>query len=123
MGCHYAASGIGLIEIIIQILGVSNPISFATVTYLTIYFVLDLFMTFSVFSILKIAKTQNKWANKLPAELRDWFYASRSNYTTLIVGKNTDLTTGEWLLIAFHLILLLVAGCIIWLGSFVSQFI
>jgi hypothetical protein len=112
----YVASGIGLIEIIIEILRTSEIISFNITIYGIIYLVLISLMTLSVYSILNIMHKQNGWANQLSNEnQKKRFFESRSWVSEKIVKKEPSLSTCEIVLIIIHFLLLLGVGKGIWL--------
>lgn len=115
----YVASGIGFIQMIIEILKYPKIISFNLMVYGIIYFVLISLMTLSVYSILNIMHHQNGWIEQLEGEKKqkqkDLFYKSRSPFSILIVGTRDNLSTSEWLLICGHFLLLFFVGMGIWL--------
>jgi len=104
----WVASGIGLIQMIIEILRMQTLEYFSLGVFVFIYLVLISLMTFSIYNILKIMHLQNGWANQFPEELRTIFYASRSESSNRIVGNRNTMSTRERILIALHLIVFLV---------------
>ena len=60
----YLGSGIGIIQIIIELLTPFKLICFDKTIFAIIYFVLIVLMTYSVTSILNVIHLQNRWINK-----------------------------------------------------------
>lgn len=112
----YAASIIGLIPIIIDL--VQNPKVFSISFF--IYISLILLMTNSVYSVISIMHKQNCWIEKLTGfnstEQIDVFYESRSFFSKKIVDKEKNMRLRDWEAIIGHfLFLFLLAIVVIWI--------
>jgi hypothetical protein len=113
----YVASGIGLIQMIIEILKINVLFSFSLAVFGVIYSALVCLMTLSLCSILKIMHQQNDWANKLFSKdktLRNIYFESRSRISKYIIGENASMRIREKIGLMAHLLGFLGFGFGIW---------
>jgi hypothetical protein len=107
----YVASGIALLQIIIQVLKIYTFFSFALMVFGIIYLVLACLMTLSVYSISKIMHRQNYWASQFGnPKLRLIFFESRSNMSQLIVGEKAVPSVLEKVGVALHFFVIIAFG-------------
>jgi len=112
----WLASGIGVVQIIIEVLKSSRTPSSSRIIYGFIYLFLIFLMTMVVHSILNAMHHQNKWINRLSDETKKkLFYESRSRFSALIVGEKEKSSVRGYLLIVSHFLLLLIFGKVVWL--------
>jgi len=118
----WVASGIGVIQITIEILKKNEKDSFKKIIYGIIYLVLISLMTISVYNILNVMHLQNQWINRLSNETeKAWFYESRSYLSTLIVGHRAHLSLCEYILIFAHFGFLFIFGIVVWMKSILAS--
>jgi hypothetical protein len=117
----YVASGIGLIQMIIEILKIHTLLSFSLMVFGAIYFVLVCLMTLSLYSIFKIMYQQNSWANKLypkespeKSDLSKIYFGSRSRLSKCMVGETDVMTTWVKIGLVLHFLGFLGFGLGIW---------
>ncbi len=117
----YVASGIGLIQMIIEILKIHTLLSFSLMVFGAIYFFLVCLMTLSLYNIFKIMHHQNDWANKLfpkespeKSELRKIYFGSRSWLSKYVVGETDVMTTWVKIGLVLHFLGFLGFGLGIW---------
>lgn len=107
----WLASGIGSIQMVIEILNppeTSNPYG---AIYLLIYFILIVLMAVAVYNILHVMNLQNDWINNLSDETeKRIFYDSRSGITTFILGKQRSFTKLEYVITIGHFLVLFCFG-------------
>jgi len=99
----YVASGIALIQMVIQILNIHTLFSFSLMVFSSIYLALICLMTLALYSIVKIMHKQNYWASQFPDELKIIYFKSRSELTKRIMGETIDVSIWEKMGIALHL--------------------
>lgn len=114
----YLASGIGLIQIIVELLNPSKTFFFDKTVFAFIYLILIGLMTYSFMSILNIVHLQNKWINEFHnKEQKETFYKSRGYILTSIADRRENLSAFEWGLILGHFALFFVFGLLIWFSG------
>lgn len=118
----YVASGIGVIEIIIQVLNMSRHFFLNSAIYGIIFLVLIALMSLSLYSVFNVEHHQNKWANGfLDKNKKALFYGSRSPFTRLLSNDREELSFLEYILVLGHFLALFVFGLLIWLLSIIAS--